>query len=136
MPMTQAVREMVHKELHSAASDGSIARRYSLTLEEVRQEREAIGLARPSYRPVEEYSKLIPARLRPYVVCVKGLHDPWPNDGSERKARADYDAGITEMCTGRYAIDDEPSHDLLALFSIPRSKPIDRDPWFSRRAAS
>jgi len=66
-----------------------------------------------------------PVKLQPFIVAISKAGTAWDNDEPNiAKARDDYDAGLTEMTTGRDGLN-------LILYSIPRKKPINnRRPYF------
>ncbi|MFW5661259.1 MAG: hypothetical protein ACOC05_07715, partial [Oceanicaulis sp.] len=108
------------------------ARRYSLSLEQVRQiaEEEGLHVRQPSTK-LTGIEALIPARLRPYAVATAPVTEEWPELPEIDKARRDYDAGLVETCIGR--INREDAEDLLVFYAIPRRRPVKRDPYFAER---
>lgn len=60
----------------------------------------------------------IPQRLRRHAVGFRYARlDRWINTPAEMQARDDYDAGLTEVCQGKFKVNGA---DAYVLFSIPR----------------
>lgn len=133
MNIPQPVREMATEELRKGSPAGAVARRYSMTLDEVEEIKEEAGLTirKDHPAPVTGFMDLIPRRLRRYFVCAKRVNEPWPRSDAEKKARADYDAGLVETTLGRLRLGGE-EEDILVLYSIPRRRPdLNRDIYFA-----
>lgn len=66
-------------------------------------------------------------RKKKYVIARRHVEDPWwPESPELEKAKADYDAGLVEICTGREG-------DWFLLYCIPRKEPdTKRAAYFSR----
>lgn len=131
------VREAIVEELRKPASiEGAVARRYGLTLDQVKTLKEEEGLA-PKRVFVSHLTHIdrVPERLRPFVVAIKHLSDPWPNDDRVREAKMNYDCGLSETAIGRVHTDD-PENDLMYFCEFPRKvSAARRHPYFSRVAA-
>lgn len=76
--------------------------------------------------PVRAESAARRPELTKYLVAKRRTHgEPWNNKSPElRKARADYEAGLVELCTGRDGA-------YLMLYAIPRVVPQPRPGYFS-----
>ena len=61
--------------------------------------------------------------LEKYKVAEIRAGMAWASTPAILKAKHDYDAGLTEMCTGR-------DGDVLILYSIPRKTRARRTPYF------
>ena len=135
MNLSQSVQEMVRADLAGPASDSAIARRYSLSLQELKALKNSFGMTvRNRKRKTPELPGIIPEHMQQYVVSVKVLDETWPGTAEIRAARARYDSGDIELCTGRIQIDGD-RRDLLVLYAIPRVNPAThRAPYFFRRA--
>lgn len=73
----------------------------------------------PRSRFEEKYGGLGRPELVRYTVSRKKAWEVWDNDsGAISRARADYEAGTHEMCTGR-------DGDWLILYSIPNKWPAE-----------
>lgn len=130
--LTPAVREMVTKELRRpGAIPTSIARRYNVPLRTLRSIQEEEGLVVSRTRSLQgDCQGEIPDRLKPFVLHVKALQDPWPDTPEIAQAKNDYDEGLVELCTGR--LRREGARDALVLYRIPRrTRDEKRSPYFS-----
>jgi hypothetical protein len=134
MNLSQSVQEMVKADLAGPASDSSIARRYSLTLPELKALKNTFGMVvRTRRRKSPDLPGIIPEHMQQYVVAIKVLDESWPGSAEIGMAREQYDRGDVELCTGRVQIDGD-RRDLLVLYSIPRKNPAThRAPYFFRR---
>src|SRR5690606_4615142 len=126
-------RKAVIEALHRQLSPSKIAKQYGYNYQRVKAiAAEHNGEVISSPHPL---GHLAPPRLRPFVVSVRHIYDHWPEEDFEaiQKARADYDAGLIEMCQGT-VIDPQTGERFVAQYAIPRHKPIKREPYFSARS--
>ena len=62
--------------------------------------------------------------MRRHIVARRAIWTDWDNPEGVAQARADYDAGLSEMCQGR-------DGDIMILYSIPRVNPCKPRDYFS-----
>ena len=58
----------------------------------------------------------VPPRLAPFLIACRHASAPWERTPVVEQAKAAYDAGLVEICTGR-------DFDTFFLYAIPRRKP-------------
>ncbi len=126
MPITALEREIVVKELETT-DVVTIVRKYGFALRDVRE----VQIAKLKLHVVGADPEWGRPEIQQYAIARKEIDDqPWDlTDGRIVQARKDYDAGLIEMATGRANTEAGP---FLILYAIPRRKPIDREPYFSR----
>ena len=119
---TEAEREMVLSDLAKGRTLQRISRNYGLAPKVVR---EIAGESKTSKFTVHSEDGLGRPKLRPFIIASRHVHEPWPENEEIRKAQLRYDAGMSEICTGR-------DGDYQILYEIPRKQTEhDRTPYFT-----
>lgn len=122
--MTPELRDEIIVELRKVRAPAKVARNLGIDLSDVLTVSDEIGGAGRRLRQ-EHNGGLGQEALIPFTVARKRAMQNWDNtDPDIAKARADYEAGTHEMCTGR-------DGDWLILYSIPRQKVAPRPAYFT-----
>ncbi len=112
--LTPEIREEISRDLRKTRAPARTARNLGYTIHMVLEVLEEEKHPRP-FRD-EVYGGLGRPDIRDFTVDRKKVWEVWDNDKPAiAKARADYEAGTIEMCTGR-------DGDWLILYAIPRTK--------------
>lgn len=113
--MNPELKSEILAELRKVRAPAKVARNLGLNLRVVLDVVDEIGGVGAMSRE-ERWGGLGRPELQKYTVARKRAYQTWDNDDSKvAKARADYEAGTHEMCTGR-------DGNWLILYSIPRQK--------------
>lgn len=117
------IRQEIITELRRVRAPAKVARNLGLDLSLVLQVSDEIGGVRRTSRS-ESYDGWGRPELRGFAVDRRRAYQAWDNSIPEiANARADYEAGTHEMCTGR-------DGDWLIMYSIPRTRVTPRPDYF------
>lgn len=117
------LKQEIITELRRVRAPAKVARNLGLDLALVLQVSDEIGGVRRTSR-AEQYEGWGRPELRDFVVDRKRAYQAWDNTiPNIATARANYEAGTHEMCTGR-------DGDWLILYSIPRDRVAPRPDYF------
>lgn len=122
--MNIEIRKEIIDELRKVRAPAKVSRSLGVDLKLVLQVSDEIG-GLSYFSHEEKHDGDGRPELVKYTVAKKRAYQVWDNeDKAIEKARADYEAGTHEMCTGR-------DGSWLILYSIPRQKASPRPNYFA-----